>query len=36
MDAMKNASDMISELRTSQLSPKRYYSLCSFFFCVLL
>lgn len=27
MDAMKNASDMISELRTSQLSPKRYYTL---------
>ncbi|KAH3743715.1 vacuolar protein sorting-associated protein 35 [Pelomyxa schiedti] len=27
MDALKNAADMINELRTSQLSPKRYYLL---------
>lgn len=28
MDALKHASNMISELRTSLLSPKTYYSLC--------
>eukprot|EP01105_Mastigella_eilhardi_P025829 TRINITY_DN7174_c0_g1_i1.p1 TRINITY_DN7174_c0_g1~~TRINITY_DN7174_c0_g1_i1.p1 ORF type:complete len:835 (+),score=290.02 TRINITY_DN7174_c0_g1_i1:145-2505(+) len=27
MDALKNASDMIAELRTSKLSPKNYYQL---------
>lgn len=28
MDALKHASNMISELRTSLLSPKHYYELC--------
>lgn len=28
MDALKSASTMIAELRTSSLSPKQYYELC--------
>ncbi len=28
MDALKSASTMLSELRTSSLSPKNYYELC--------
>lgn len=28
MDALKHASSMLSELRTSLLSPKSYYELC--------
>lgn len=28
MDALKQASIMLSELRTSLLSPKSYYELC--------
>ena len=28
MDALKHASNLVSELRTSLLSPKDYYSLC--------
>ncbi len=28
MDALKSASTMLSELRTSLLSPKSYYELC--------
>jgi hypothetical protein len=28
MDALKSASTMLSELRTSSLSPKQYYELC--------
>ena len=29
MDALKAASTMLAELRTSSLSPKEYYSLCT-------
>lgn len=29
MDALKAASLMLAELRTSSLSPKQYYELCS-------
>jgi len=29
MDALKHASNLASELRTSLLSPKDYYSLCA-------
>ena len=32
MDALKHASNMICELRTSLLSPKNYYSLCKSYF----
>ena len=28
MDALKSASTMLGELRTSTLSPKAYYELC--------
>lgn len=28
MDALKHASAMLAELRTSLLSPKSYYELC--------
>ena len=28
MDGLKHASNMLSELRTSLLSPKNYYELC--------
>ena len=28
MDGLKHASTMLSELRTSLLSPKSYYELC--------
>lgn len=28
MDALKSASTMLAELRTSNLSPKQYYELC--------
>jgi hypothetical protein len=28
MDALKSASTMLAELRTSSLSPKAYYELC--------
>ena len=28
MDALKHASTMLGELRTSLLSPKSYYELC--------
>jgi len=28
MDGLKHASNMLSELRTSMLSPKNYYELC--------
>lgn len=30
MDALKSASTMLAELRTSSLSPKQYYELCKF------
>ena len=30
MEALKHASNMLCELRTSMLSPKTYYELCSF------
>lgn len=30
MDALKSASTMLGELRTSLLSPKSYYELCKF------
>jgi len=30
MDALKSASLMLAELRTSSLSPKQYYELCMF------
>ncbi len=29
MDAIKHASQMLLELRTSMLSPKNYYELCT-------
>lgn len=29
MDALKAASTMLAELRTSSLSPKQYYELCA-------
>jgi vacuolar protein sorting-associated protein 35 len=28
MDALKSASTMLAELRTSSLTPKQYYELC--------
>lgn len=31
MDALKHASAMLAELRTSLLSPKSYYELCILF-----
>jgi vacuolar protein sorting-associated protein 35 len=31
MDGLKHASNMLSELRTSLLSPKSYYELCILF-----
>lgn len=30
MDAVKSASVMLAELRTSSLSPKQYYELCAY------
>jgi len=30
MDGLKHASQMLSELRTSNLTPKYYYRLCKF------
>ena len=30
MDALKSASTMLAELRTSSLSPKQYYELCQY------
>ena len=33
MDALKQASIMLSELRTSLLSPKSYYELCILCYC---
>ena len=30
MDALKSASLMLAELRTSSLSPKQYYELCAY------
>lgn len=32
MDGLKHAANMLSELRTSYLSPKFYYRLCIFYF----
>jgi Vacuolar protein sorting-associated protein 35. len=32
MDALKHASTMLSELRTSLLSPKNYYELCILYY----
>lgn len=32
MDALKSASLMLAELRTSSLSPKQYYELCKAYF----
>ena len=29
MDGLKSASAMLGELRTSSLSPKQYYELCT-------
>jgi hypothetical protein len=29
MEALKHASSMLSELRTTLLSPKSYYELCA-------
>lgn len=35
MDGLKHASTMLSELRTSLLSPKFYYQLCAqLYFCL--
>ncbi len=31
MDALKNASNIVNESRTSLLSPKNYFALCLFF-----
>jgi len=31
MDALKHCSDMLSELRTSFLTPKNYYELCKIY-----
>ncbi len=31
MEALKHASNMLNELRTSLLSPKNYYELCILF-----
>jgi hypothetical protein len=28
MEALKHASNMVGELRTSMLGPKNYYALC--------
>ena len=36
MDALKGASTMLAELRTSSLSPKQYYELCTCPFLLLL
>lgn len=36
MDALKSASTMLGELRTSLLSPKSYYELCKYCDLVLL
>lgn len=36
MDALKAASTLLSELRTSSLSPKTYYELCRSLFTSLL
>lgn len=33
MDALKHASNMLGELRTSMLSPKSYYELCILYNC---
>lgn len=30
MDALKSASTMLAELRSSTFSPKQYYELCTF------
>jgi len=30
MDTLKHCSDMLSELRTSFLTPKNYYELCKY------
>ena len=35
MDALKSASLMLAELRTSSLSPKQYYELCQWPICAL-
>jgi len=35
MDALKHASNMLGELRTSMLSPKSYYELCMLFHCIM-
>lgn len=32
MEGLKSAQTMLSELRTSSLSPKNYYTLCEFDF----
>lgn len=32
MEALKHASAMLAELRTSLLSPKSYYELCTVFY----
>lgn len=34
MDALKSASTMLAELRTSSLTPKQYYELCTCQYCV--
>lgn len=34
MDALKHASNMLGELRTSMLSPKSYYELCILYSCM--
>ena len=36
MDALKHASTMLGELRTSLLSPKSYYELCKQLFLYIL
>lgn len=36
MDALKHASNMLGELRTSMLSPKSYYELCILYSCTML
>jgi vacuolar protein sorting-associated protein 35 len=32
MDALKSASTMLAELRTSSLTPKQYYELCEYLY----
>ena len=33
-DALKYSSTMLEELKTSRLSPRNYFNLCKYYFCV--